>query len=214
MRPFVALAAAYLIGAIPFGFLVVKWKTGADVRASGSGNIGATNVLRTTGRAAGIVTLLLDIVKGFCAVWLADKLTSGNIHWMSAAALAVMAGHAFPVFLKFKGGKAVASFIGAYLYLAPIALAAVLVVWIAAVAYSRYVSLGSILAAGMFPLAVWLIVQPPLSLEGASIVSGAFIVYRHRANIARIRAGTENVLHLGGRKTGSVTGPRWRMRRS
>jgi glycerol-3-phosphate acyltransferase PlsY len=214
MRPLVALAAAYLIGAIPFGFLVVKWKTGADVRASGSGNIGATNVLRTTGRAAGIVTLLLDIVKGFCAVWLADKLTGGNIHWMSAAALAVMAGHAFPVFLKFKGGKAVASFIGAYLYLAPIALAAVLVVWIAAVAYSRYVSLGSILAAGMFPLAVWLIMQPPLSLEGASIVSGAFIVYRHRANIARIRAGTENVLHLGGRNKPSMPGPRWRMRRS
>jgi glycerol-3-phosphate acyltransferase PlsY len=214
MRPLVALAAAYLIGAIPFGFLVVKWKTGADVRASGSGNIGATNVLRTTGRAAGIATLLLDIVKGFCAVWLADKLTSGNIHWMSAAALAVMAGHAFPVFLKFKGGKAVASFIGAYLYLAPIALAAVLVVWIAAVAYSRYVSLGSILAAGMFPLAVWLIMQPPVSLEAASIVSGAFIVYRHRANIARIRAGTENVLHLGGRKPGSMPGPRWRVRRS
>ena len=214
MRPLVALAAAYLIGAIPFGFLVVKWKTGADVRASGSGNIGATNVLRTTGRAAAIITLLLDIVKGFCAVWLADKLTGGNIHWMSAAALAVMAGHAFPVFLKFKGGKAVASFIGAYLYLAPIALAAVLVVWIAAVAYSRYVSLGSILAAGMFPLAVWLIMQPPVSLEAASIVSGAFIVYRHRANIARIRAGTENVLHLGGRKPRSMPGPRWRVRRS
>src|SRR6266849_3883265 len=107
-----ALAAAYLIGGIPFGYLIVKWKTGADVRAAGSGNIGATNVLRTTGRAAGIVTLLLDIAKGAFAVWLADKLTSGNIHWMSAAAIAVMAGHAFPIFLKFQGGRAVASFIG------------------------------------------------------------------------------------------------------
>src|SRR4029077_4304351 len=112
-----ALVAAYLIGGIPFGYLVVKWTTGADVRTSGSGNIGATNVLRTTGRAAGFVTLLLDIVKGFFSVWLASTLTGGNIHWMSAAALAVMAGHAFPIFLHFKGGKAVASFVGAFLYL-------------------------------------------------------------------------------------------------
>ena len=212
MTALLALVAAYFIGAIPFGYLIVKWKTGADVRASGSGNIGATNVLRTTGRAAGIVTLLLDIAKGFAAVWLADKLTGGNIHWMSAAALAVMAGHAFPVFLKFQGGKAVASFIGAYLYLAPIPLLAVLIVWIAAVAYTRYVSMGSILAAGMFPLAVWLFLQPPLSLVAASIISGAFIIYRHRANIARIRAGTEHVLSFGSRK--AIAPQRWRMRRS
>src|SRR5882762_7907218 len=98
--PVLALVAAYLIGGIPFGYLVVKWKTGADVRASGSGNIGATNVLRTTGRAAGVITLLLDIAKGFFALWLADKLTVGNIHWMSAGAVAVIAGHAFPIFLK------------------------------------------------------------------------------------------------------------------
>src|SRR5690242_5472772 len=155
LMPLLALAAAYLIGGIPFGYLVVKWKTGADVRSSGSGNIGATNVLRTTGRAAGIVTLLLDIAKGWFAVWLTGTLNGGNIHWMSAAALAVMAGHAFPVFLKFKGGKAVASFIGAYLYLAPVPLFAVLIVWLATVAFTRYVSLGSILAAGTFPLAVW-----------------------------------------------------------
>src|SRR5579864_797307 len=182
MTPLLALAAAYLIGAIPFGYLIVKWKTGADVRASGSGNIGATNVLRTTGRAAGIVTLLLDIAKGTTAVWLTDKLTGGNIHWMSAAALGVMAGHAFPIFLKFQGGKAVASFIGAYLYLAPVPLLAVVIVCLAAIAYTRQVSMGSILAAGSFPLAVWLFLQPPLSLELASIISGAFIIYRHRAN--------------------------------
>src|SRR5712671_5991018 len=145
LMPVLALVAAYLIGGIPFGYLVVKWKTGADVRSSGSGNIGATNVLRTTGRAAGIVTLLLDIAKGACAVWLMDALSGGNVHWMSAAALAVMAGHAFPVFLRFKGGKAVASFVGAYLYLAPIPLLAVLVVFIAAVLYTRHVSVGSIL---------------------------------------------------------------------
>jgi glycerol-3-phosphate acyltransferase PlsY len=213
LMPALALVAAYLIGGVPFGYLVVKWKTGADVRAAGSGNIGATNVLRTTGRAAGIVTLLLDIAKGWLAVWLTGNITGGNIHWMSAAALAVMAGHAFPVFLKFKGGKAVASFIGAYLYLAPVPLFAVLIVWVATVAITRYVSLGSILAAGTFPLAVWLLMQPPLSLVGASIVSAAFIIYRHRANIARIRAGEESVLSLGSRK--STRAPaRWRMRRS
>src|ERR1041385_8582745 len=106
-----AVVLAYFLGAIPFGYLIVKWTTGADIRASGSGNIGATNVLRTTGRAAGFITLLLDIAKGFLSVWLASILTGGNIHWMSAAALAVMAGHAFPVFLHLKGGKAVATFV-------------------------------------------------------------------------------------------------------
>src|SRR5579863_3630342 len=104
IRPLLALVAAYFLGAIPFGYLLVKWKTGADVRASGSGNIGATNVLRTTGRAAGIATLLLDIAKGYAAVWLAGALTERNPVWMSAAALVVIAGHAYPVFLRFKGG--------------------------------------------------------------------------------------------------------------
>src|SRR5215469_7139169 len=107
-----ALAIAYLLGAIPFGYLLVKWKTGGDVRASGSGNIGATNVLRTTGRLAGVATLLLDIGKAYLAVWLAARWTHGDPLWMSLAALAVMAGHSFPVFLKFHGGKAVACFVG------------------------------------------------------------------------------------------------------
>src|SRR6476646_489304 len=97
-----ALAAAYLLGAIPFGYLLVKWKTGGDVRAAGSGNIGATNVLRTTGRIAGVATLLLDIGKGYLAVWIAGRLTENNVWLTSLAALAVMAGHAFPVFLRFK----------------------------------------------------------------------------------------------------------------
>jgi glycerol-3-phosphate acyltransferase PlsY len=211
--PLLAIVAAYLIGGIPFGYLVVKWTSGADVRSSGSGNIGATNVLRTTGRSAGVVTLLLDIAKGAVAVWLAGKLTAGNINWMSAAALAVMAGHAFPVFLRFKGGKAVASFIGAYLVLAPMPMFAVLIVFIGVVAFTRHVSLGSVLAAGMFPLAVWMFMQPPLSLVGASIVSGAFIIYRHRANLERIRAGTEHVFSLV-RRPHSAPGARWRIRRS
>ena len=127
----------------------------------GSGNIGATNVLRTTGRAFGFATLLLDIVKGAFAVWLADRFLNGSIQWMSLAALAVMAGHAYPVFLKFQGGKAVASFVGAFLYLTPLPLAVMLVVFVVTVAVTRYISLGSVLAAGFFPLAVLLIEHPP-----------------------------------------------------
>src|ERR1700685_2931839 len=103
MTGLLAVLIAYLIGAIPFGYLLVKLRTGKDVRASGSGNIGATNVLRTTGRAVAVVTLLLDIAKGVAAVWIAAVLTDDDVTWMSAAALAVMAGHAYPVFLRFKG---------------------------------------------------------------------------------------------------------------
>src|SRR5450432_3052818 len=102
MIPLAVLAIAYLLGAIPFGYLLVKWTTGADVRTGGSGNIGATNVLRTTGRTAGVATLVLDIGKGYLAVWLAGKLTGYSVTAMCLAALAVMAGHAYPVFLKFK----------------------------------------------------------------------------------------------------------------
>jgi glycerol-3-phosphate acyltransferase PlsY len=195
-----ALAAAYLLGAIPFGYLLVKWKTGADIRAAGSGNIGATNVLRTTGRAAGVVTLLLDIAKGYVAVWLAGHLTADNVWWTSAAALAVMAGHAFPVFLGFKGGKAVASFVGAFLRLTPIPLAAVLVVFVITVAVTRHISVGSIVGAATFPLAVWLILHPAPPIVIAALIAGAFIVYRHKENIRRLHAGTEHVFTFGSRK--------------
>ena len=191
---------AYLLGGIPFGFLLVRWKTGKDVRSMGSGNIGATNVLRTTGRTIAVITLLLDIAKGFAAVWIADRWTGGSAGWMSAAALSVIAGHAFPIFLKFKGGKAVASFIGAFLYLTPLPLVAVLIVFVVTVAASRYISLGSVLAAGTFPLAVWMIAHPHPSILGSAIVSGMFIVWRHKANLERLRAGNENVFSFGARK--------------
>jgi len=199
MMPALALVAAYLIGAIPFGFLLVKWTTGADIRASGSGNIGATNVLRTTGWKTGAATLLLDIAKGYFAVWLAGRMSGDSAAWMSAAALAVMAGHSYPIFLGGKGGKAVASFVGAYLCLTPLPLAATLVVFAVMVAATRHISVGSIVGAGAFPLAVWLISHPPLPVLLAAIVSGAFIVYRHQENMQRLRAGTENVFSLRGR---------------
>jgi len=196
MSPLLALLIAYLLGAIPFGYLLVKWKTGGDVRKSGSGNIGATNVLRTTGRAAGFATLLLDIAKGYAAVWIADRLSDGSPFWMSAAALAVMAGHAYPVFLRFRGGKAVASFAGAFLALTPWALAAWVLVFVAVVVVTRHISMGSIIASATFPLAVWLLLLPPLPVEMAAITAAIFVIYKHSSNLQRLRAGTESEFRL------------------
>jgi glycerol-3-phosphate acyltransferase PlsY len=200
MMSVLILVLAYLIGGIPFGYLLVRFTTGQDVRNLGSGNIGATNVFRTTGRMIAIVTLLLDIVKGAFVVWLADRLTGGSPAWMSAAAIAGMAGHAFPIYLRFRGGKAVASFIGAFGYLAPLPMLAVLIVFVATVAATRYISLGSITAAGSFPLGVFLIEHPPAPVLIASIIAAAFIVWRHRSNVRRVRAGNENVFSFGGRR--------------
>jgi acyl phosphate:glycerol-3-phosphate acyltransferase len=197
MTSLIALIAAYLVGGIPFGYLLVRWKTGEDVREKGSGNIGATNVLRTTGRAVAVATLVLDIAKGVFAVWLADRLSGGSPLWMSLAALAVMAGHAFPVFLKFQGGKAVASFVGAFLYLTPIPMIAALVVFVIVVAATRQISMGSIIAAGSLPLATWLIEHPPVPVILAAVAAAVFLIYRHRTNIERIRSGTENVFRFG-----------------
>ena len=197
MIPLAVVAIAYILGAIPFGFLLVKFTTGRDVRASGSGNIGATNVLRTSGRAAGVATLLLDIGKGYLAVWIASRLSEHDPLWMSVAALAVMAGHAYPVFLKLKGGKAVASCVGAFLFLTPVAMAATLVVFIAAVAWTRYISMGSVIASATLPLAVWLLSKPTLPPLLAAILAGGFVIYKHSSNIERLRLGTEHVFRFG-----------------
>ena len=195
--PLIALVVAYLVGGIPFGYLLVRWKTGEDVREKGSGNIGATNVLRTTGRVVALATLLLDIGKGAFAVWLADRLSAGSPVWMSLAALAVMAGHAYPVFLKFQGGKAVASFIGAFLYLTPIPMIAALVIFVIVVAATRQISIGSIVVAGSLPLAVWMIAHPQAAVVLAALLAAVFVIYRHRENIERIRSGTESVFRFG-----------------
>jgi glycerol-3-phosphate acyltransferase PlsY len=191
-----SVVIAYLIGGIPFGLIIVRLMTGEDVRASGSGNIGATNVLRTTGRLAGVLTLLLDGAKGALAVWLADWLTGGSMLWMSMAAVAVLFGHAFSVWLKFKGGKAVASFVGAFAYLAPIPLFAVLIIFIILLAWTRHLSLGSVVAAGLFPIACWMILHPDWPLLIAATVSAVLVIWRHRDNIDRIRSGTERVFQF------------------
>ncbi len=195
-----AVVIAYLLGGIPFGYLFVRLAFGKDIRSMGSGNIGATNVHRSAGGKAGVAVLLLDIAKGFCAVWIAALLNPGSPLALALAAVAVMIGHAFPVFLRFKGGKAVACFIGAFLYIAPLAIAAVLLIFVLVVAVTKYISLGSIIAALLFPLAVWLILHPPSPIVWASLFSGLFIVYRHKANIQRLSGGTENVFSVKGRR--------------
>ncbi len=200
MLPALAVLIAYLLGSVPFGYLLVRGFTGSDVRAVGSGNIGATNVFRTTGRGIGVLTLVLDALKAFAGVWIAARLTNHSEIWTSAAAVAALLGHVFPVFLGFRGGKAVASFIGAFLYLAPTALLGVTVVFLVAVARTRFISLGSILGAITFPLAVWIIVRPHWPLVVASVLAAALIVWRHAPNITRLHNGTESLFSLGGGK--------------
>ena len=196
-----AVVIAYLLGGVPFGYLFVRFALNKDIRTMGSGNIGATNVHRTAGGKAGVIVLLLDIFKGFFAVWIASVLTNGNPVGLGMAAVAVMIGHSFPVFLGFRGGKAVACFIGAFLFIAPLALLAVTVLFILTVAISKYISLGSILGALVFPLFVWFIMHPPAPILASAIFAGLLIVFRHKANIQRIVAGNENVFSLKGRRT-------------
>jgi glycerol-3-phosphate acyltransferase PlsY len=186
-----ALAAAYLMGGIPFGLILVRAMTGRDVRAEGSGNIGATNVLRTAGKVAGVLTLLLDGLKGWLAVYLASRMTQGDTAWMSAAAAAAVVGHMFSPYLKFTGGKGVATFTGAFLFLTPAALAVLLVLFVAAVWYQPYISFGSVFCALVFPLGVWLIERPPLTVLAAALLACALVIYKHRGNIERLLAGTE-----------------------
>jgi acyl phosphate:glycerol-3-phosphate acyltransferase len=191
-----AVVIAWLIGSIPFGLIIVHLMTGSDIREAGSGNIGATNVLRTAGPLPGVLTLLLDAAKGFFAVWLADKLSGGSVLWMSMAALAVLLGHAFPIWLKFKGGKSLASFVGAFAYLTPLPLVAALLLFVMVVAWTRHLSLGSVIAAGLFPIACWMILHPAWPVLFAALGAAVLIVWRHRDNIERIRAGNERVFRF------------------
>lgn len=197
MMGLLGILIAYMLGAIPFGYLLTRISTGKDVRSEGSGNIGATNVLRTAGRGAAVATMLLDIAKGYAAVWIAANLTDGSAGWAADAALAVMVGHAFPIFLGFKGGKAVATFTGAFLYLTPIAALAGIMVFVIAVVVTRYISAGSVLAAATFPIGVWLIEHAGVNVVLAAAIGAAIVVYRHKDNMRRLHAGKEPVFRWG-----------------
>lgn len=190
MTRIIIVVIAYLLGSIPFGYLIVRRKIGADIRQTGSGGTGATNVSRKAGRAAGVLTLLLDAAKGSVAVLIA-KSVSGDDWVIAAAAIAALVGHIFPVWLGFRGGKGVATAVGIFLVLAPVALLCAGVIFIAIVVTTRYVSLGSILAAVLIPVFVWL--QSGLRpLLTAAILGAALIVFAHRGNIKRLASRTES----------------------
>ncbi len=182
-----ALVAAYLIGSIPFSYLVARLR-GIDVRTVGSGNVGATNVMRSAGRAAGLVAFALDFLKGTAATLLARRLAGLDV--AAAAAVAAALGHMHPVWLRFKGGKGVSTGAGAYLPLIPIPTVIGLATFGIVVALTRYASLGSMAGASALALGA-LLTHAPAALTWAATVTALLIIWKHRANIRRLAAGTE-----------------------
>ena len=195
---------AYRLGSIPFGLLIVKALGGPDIRAIGSGNIGAANVTRNAGKFAGILTLVLDAGKGYAAVWFAAHYTHGNIRWMMIAAVCAIVGHMFPIWLGFKGGKGVATGLGVFVPICWQAVAAGVVLWLAVVIFWRYSSLGSISAAVALPLFVYLLYAPGRApsqdLTIGTVVISLLVLIRHRPNIARLLAGEEPRLSFGSKE--------------
>ena len=186
---FIIIAAAYLIGSIPTGLLLGK-AYGIDVRKEGSGNIGATNLYRTVGRKVGIITLIGDCLKGLLPV-LVVKASSFPPELAAWVGLAAFCGHVFSLFLKFKGGKGVATALGVFLALAPLAVAIAIGLFAVLMFVWRYVSLGSISAAAAMPLAVYLLGGSP-TITIVTLVIALIVIVRHRENIGRLLSGTEN----------------------
>jgi len=197
-------AAAYLLGSIPFGLILAKIFGGSDVRRAGSGNIGATNVARVAGFVPGVLTLLLDAAKGALAVLLAAWGSEGDTRWMMLAGLGALVGHCFPVWLKFKGGKGVATAAGVFLVVCPPAFLGSVILFILVVTFWRYVSLGTISAAGAMPLLTYLLWAPPHApppvISYGTLAAALLIVYKHAANIRRLVAGAEPKFSLSGKK--------------
>jgi glycerol-3-phosphate acyltransferase PlsY len=207
---------AYLLGSIPFGYLLVRIFRGEDIRESGSGNIGATNVARTGSKWLAIATLVLDALKGYLAVahvFLfahdhADEVAQAGPHFLytlaALAGLCAILGHMFPVWLRFKGGKGVATAVGAFLAIAPTAVLVTLALFVAIVAVTRYVSLGSIVGAAVFPFAAWWLNPQARSPEVMLLLAAAslLVIIRHKDNIRRLLAGDEN--RFGNHKKGSA----------
>jgi glycerol-3-phosphate acyltransferase PlsY len=195
---------AYLLGSIPFGYLIVRWQKGIDVRNTGSGSIGATNVMRNLGALGFAATFILDFAKGLGAVVLASKLTGGDPRWIAAAAVAAILGHCYPVWLKFRGGKGVATGVGVFIALAPAQVAIVLGIFVMVVAIWRYISLGSIVATAAFPVLSYFMKHAPLPIVLGAAGGAVIIISRHHENIRRLLKGTENRV---GRKKSVVRGP-------
>ena len=190
----ITAAASYLLGTIPFGYLLVQVFRGEDVRSSGSGNIGATNVARMS-PALGVATLILDAGKGLAAVVLARAMSGGEHQKlaMTVAAFSAVVGHLFPVWLKFRGGKGVATSLGSFALIAPKSIVCMVGLFLIIVAATRYVSVGSVMAAASFPVLAWVLheyVEPAQLIPIA--LGSALVVWKHRQNIGRIVAGTES----------------------
>ena len=198
MTPYWIAGVAYLLGSIPFGVLIVKMRGGPDIRRMGSGNIGAANVTRNAGAIAGVLTLVLDAGKGYLAVWIAERVTHGGILWMTIAAAAVVIGHIFPVWLRFRGGKGVATGLGAFLPICREAILFAAVLWILVVAFWRYSSLGSIVATAALPVFIYFLYAPghapPTDVTICTVAISLLILWKHRANIQRLIAGQESRL--------------------
>ncbi|SFF94960.1 acyl-phosphate glycerol-3-phosphate acyltransferase [Desulfotomaculum arcticum] len=183
-----AAVASYLIGSIPFGFILARYAKGIDIRQFGSGNIGATNVWRTLGPVPGIIVLLLDMSKGVASVFIGRHLGGAGTELI--AAFFALCGHSWPVFIKFKGGKIVATGGGIILAISPLTTLIALIVLLITVGISRYVSLGSIMAAITVPVTM-IILRMNILYILFGVVIAAFVIYKHRPNIKRILDGTE-----------------------
>lgn len=208
MSWWILVGLAYLLGSVPFAYLIAKSRAGVDIRAVGSGNVGATNVLRELGSGPAMTVLASDVVKGLLPVVVGQALGAPN--WaLGATATAAVLGHVFPVFLAFRGGKGVATAAGAFSLLLTLPLTLSGLVFLGMVVWRRYVSLGSITAAAAFPLFAWLSSGAGLGggdswvLPLCALIVGSVIVFKHSKNIRRLRAGTEP--RLGERKEGVET---------
>lgn len=188
-RTLLLIFGAYLLGSVPTGLLLAK-AHGVDIRAAGSGNIGATNVYRTLGRSVGILTLVGDCLKGLVPVLVARHLGLPDV-WVAAAGSAAFLGHVYTIFLRFKGGKGVATALGVFLAASPLAVLIALFLFVAVVWKWRYISLGSITAAAVMPFLVLLIEHNPAYVAMTCLVA-ILVIAKHRENIGRLRAGTEN----------------------
>jgi len=193
--------AGYFLGSIPFGLILAKLFGGRDVREHGSGNIGATNVSRVAGPMAGVMTLLLDAGKGTAAVWLAGRFSGHGATPMMLAGLAVLMGHCFPVWLRFRGGKGVATGLGVFAALSPLAALAGAVLFVIVFVSWRYVSLASLAGTAAMPLLIYFLWAPghapPLTVALGTLLAAALIFYKHRGNLQRLREGAEPRYPLG-----------------
>jgi len=212
--PLLLVVASYLIGSIPFSYLVVRLVAGVDIRMHGSGNVGATNVVRNAGKLPGLLALVLDGAKGYAAVMLAGYLTtlpawprldptgSSALHsrafWLAFAGLAAMLGHIFPIWLRFRGGKGVATAAGVFLALDPRATAAAALIFLIVALATKFVSVGSLAAAATVPIFLQFLTRAPYWMVVVSVIISLIVILKHRTNIERLASGRER--RIGGRR--------------